>query len=106
MDEEVFVTKNRYKTDFELVASGETFILPNPRDNKSFEALGDLVESLMAHIARSQTTTRPVMSTTNPSRTTRSKTYHNCSVSCEHLLSPATESQRSIANWREMTRNC
>lgn len=52
MDEEVFATKkNRYITNFELVASGETFIPPNPRDNKSFEALGDLVESLMAHIA-------------------------------------------------------
>lgn len=53
-DEGVFATKENDfdpPLDFKLTASGETFIPPNPKDNKSFAALGDVVESLMAHIA-------------------------------------------------------
>lgn len=53
-DDFVFATsKNKFEPEYEfkLVSSGETFIPPNPKDNKSFAALGDLVEAMMAHNA-------------------------------------------------------
>lgn len=53
-DSEVFASKDSdgdFDSMFLWISGGETFIPPNPKDNASFEALGDYVESLMAHMA-------------------------------------------------------
>jgi len=51
-DSDVFATEQSgYDSMFLWISGGESFIPPNPMDNNSFAALGDYVESLMAHIA-------------------------------------------------------
>lgn len=59
---QVFATKGGKKwkqnNQFRWVSEGLTFLPPNPKEYKSFEALGNLVEAQMAHFATTASETK------------------------------------------------
>ena len=59
---QVFATKSGKKwkqnNQFRWVSEGLTFLPPNPKEYKSFEALGNLVEAQMAHFATTASETK------------------------------------------------